>query len=106
MRLSWRDGETLERCKDMEFILYGREGGAMMEGMAKFKYLGWPLDQADDDCLELRRNVKQERKVWGRLGKILRREGAYSKVAEMLYKEVLQVVLLFGSETRILSAEI
>ena len=62
-------------------------------------------DQADDDCLELRRNVKQERRVWGRLGKILRREGAYSKVAEMLYKEVLQVVLLFGSETWVLSAE-
>ena len=39
MRLSWRDGETLERCKDMEFIFYGREGGAMIEGMERTKQM-------------------------------------------------------------------
>ena len=30
MRLRRRDVQMLERCEDMEFILYGREGGALV----------------------------------------------------------------------------
>ena len=39
-----------------------------MEGLATFKYLEWPLDQTDDGCLAVRRNIKWSWKVWGRLG--------------------------------------
>ena len=49
-------------------------------------------------------NVNQDQRVWGRLGKFLRREGAEPKVAEMFYRVVTQTVLLFGSETWVLPA--
>ena len=38
-----------ERCRDMEFILYGGEGGALVEVVANFKYMVHPLDKTDDD---------------------------------------------------------
>ena len=38
----------MERCGGMEFILYGREGDALAEGVANFKYLGRPLDQMEN----------------------------------------------------------
>ena len=38
-----------ERCEEMEFSLYMREGYAMVEGVATFKYLGWSLDQTDNE---------------------------------------------------------
>ena len=33
----------------MEFILYMRERGVLVDVVAKFKYLGRPLDQTDYD---------------------------------------------------------
>ena len=42
------------------------------------------------------------RSVWGRLGKLMRREGVKPKVSEMFYRAVAQVVLMFGSETWVL----
>ena len=33
----------------MECILYWREGHALVEGVAQFKYLGIPLDQTYDN---------------------------------------------------------
>ena len=57
----------------MEFSLYGIEGSNLLEGVSNFKYLGWTLDQVDDNWPAVRRNVKQAQRVWGRLRKILRR---------------------------------
>ena len=42
-----------ERCRDMEFILYRREGDMLVEGVANFKYLGIPLYQTDNDWPEV-----------------------------------------------------
>ena len=42
--------------------------------------------------------------VWGGLGTLLRREAADPSVLAMFYMEVAQAVLLFGSETLVLSA--
>ena len=104
MRLIWRYLKMAERCRDMEFILYRREGDALVEGVANFKYMGRKLDQTDYDWPVVRRNVKRAQRVWGMLGKLLRREGADPKVAEMFYRAVTHPVLLFGSETWLISA--
>ena len=74
-----------------------------MEVVANFKYLGRPLYQTYYDWLELPWNIKRERRVWGVLGGILIREGAYPKVAEIFYMVVIKEVLLFDSETWFLS---
>ena len=62
-----------EKCMDMESSLYGREGGDLVEGVATFKYMGRPLDQTDDGCPEVIRNINQAHKVWKKLEELLRR---------------------------------
>ena len=83
----------------MEFILYGGEGGALVEGLENFKYLGRPLDQTDENWTTIRQNIKQERTVWESLGKLLIREGKYTRVEAMFYRKVAQAVLFFDLET-------
>ena len=46
------------------------------------------------------------RQIWRRLGKLLRKEGAYLIISEKFYRAVVQVVILFGSENWVLMAVI
>ena len=57
-------------------------------------YKNWP---------SVMRNIMKSRHVWGRLGKLLRREGEEPTVSEKFYREVVQAVLLFGAETWVLT---
>ena len=72
--------------------------------MDYFNYLGQFLHQSDEDCLAVFRNIRKARQVLGCLGKILRREGADLILSAKFYRAVVQVVLLFGSETWVLTA--
>ena len=40
----WRWKRGAERCREMEFSLYGGDGGEMEEVLATFNYLDLPLD--------------------------------------------------------------
>ena len=66
------DVEMAARCSDMEFSLYGEEGGDVVEVVENFRYLGRTLDQMDDDFPEVSENIMCARSVWGRLGMLLR----------------------------------
>ena len=94
----------VEKCGYMEFSLEGEEGDEMLEGVAMFKYLGITLDKTDDNWTAVRRNILRARSVWGRLGTMIQREGADPRVSAMFYRTVSQVILLYGSETWVLSA--
>ena len=48
--------------------------------------------------------MKRVHKVWGQLGKIMGRKGADTQDLEMLYREVVQAVMLFGSEFLVMLA--
>ena len=76
----------------------------MVEGVAKFKYLGKTIDQTDDDWPSVRQHIMRAKLVWGRLGTLMIREGEEPRVLEMFDRAVAQAVLLFGSETWVLSA--
>ena len=73
-----------------------------MENVPTFQYRGRTLDQTDDDCPAVRQNIMRSRSVWGRLGKLLLREGAEKKLLESFYRAVVQAILLYGSETWVL----
>ena len=103
-RLRRRDMEMAERCGEMDFSLEGGEGEERVDNVTRFRYLGRPLDQTDDDWTDVWRNIMRTRLVWGRLGTLLRREGADPRVAEMFYRAVDQAILLYGSETWVISA--
>ena len=48
-------------------------------------------------------NIRKERVSWGRLARVLGREGADPKVSQSFYTAVTQQVLLFGAETWVLT---
>ena len=71
--------------------------------MTAFKYLGRVLTSGDDDWPAVVGKLPKERNSWGRLSRILIREGVDPKVTGHLFKEVTQAVLLFGAETWVLT---
>ena len=52
-----------------------------IEGVGRFKYLGILMDWSDDNWLEVLCNIRKERQLWGRLGKIRWRKGAEPTVS-------------------------
>ena len=48
-------------------------------------------------------NLKNSRKSWAQLTRILGREGANLRVSGMFFKAVVQAVLLFGSDTWVMT---
>ena len=61
------------------------------------------MTEGDDDCPEVAGNLAKARKSWGRLQGILSREGSTKRVSGNFFKAVVQQVLLFGSETWVVS---
>ena len=53
----------------------------------------------DNDVQAVRAQLRKARRVWMRVGNVLRGENASPKVCGMFYRAVVQAVLLFGSET-------
>ena len=91
-----------ERCGEMEFNLDWEEGDKRVDNVPTFRYLGRPLDQTDDDWSAVRKNIMRARSVWGRLGTLIRWEGADPKVSEIFCRAAVQAILLYGSETWVL----
>ena len=60
------------------------------------------MDWSDNNCPEVLRNVGKARRVWNRLGKLLRQEGADPRVSNMFYRAVVQSALIFGAKTWVL----
>ena len=70
-----------------------------------FKYLGCSLERSYDNWNAVLRNIWKARQVWGRLGKMLHREGVEPDVLAKFYCTVIQVVLLFGTDNWALLAQ-
>ena len=78
--------------------------GELVEVVLEFKYLGRILMATYKDWLAVAGNLKKARQIWGRLARVLSRGGADPKVSRTFYISVKQAVLLFGSETWVLTA--
>ena len=91
-----------ERRENSErsFEAYGKP----IESVTEFKYLGRILTATDDDWPEVVGNLRKVRRSWGRLPRVLGREGADPKVSRDFCIAVTQAVLLFGSETWVLTS--
>ena len=79
----------------MAFEVYGEQ----LKTVPSFKYLGRILTAGYDDWPAVAGNLGKARKSWGRLQRILSREGANKRVSGDFFKAVVQQVLLFGAET-------
>ena len=56
------------------------------------------MKAADENWPEVVENLMKARKSWARMARIMGREGSKPRVLGMLFKVVVQSVLLFGSE--------
>ena len=79
----------------MAFEVYGRQ----LNTVPSFKYLGRILTAGYNDWPAVAGNLGKAQKSWGRLQRILGREGADKRVSGNFFKVVVQQVLLFGAET-------
>ena len=90
-RLAAAEGEA---ATERAFNAYGRR----MDSVRDFRYLVRTLTSTDDDWPAVARNLQRARTTWGRLARILGREGAGPKVSHNFYIAVTQQFLLFGAE--------
>ena len=61
------------------------------------------MTTGDYDWLEMAGNLSKARNIWMKMTVILSREGADPKESGLLFKAVVQVVLLFGAEMWVLT---
>ena len=90
--------ETRENS-ERAFHAYGKP----MEAVLEFRCLGRLLTATDDYWPEVAGNIRKARVSWGRLARVLGREGADPKVSRSFYTAVTQQVLIFGAEPWVLT---
>ena len=61
------------------------------------------MTDLDDNWKEVVGNIRKARKSWARLLSILGRDGYSPMVSGMLFKVVVQAVLIFGAETWVIT---
>ena len=67
--------------------------------VTSLKYLAQMILEADNNWLVVVNNLSRARKVWRRMLRILSREGAAPRVFGFFLNGVVQAVLLFRSDT-------
>ena len=77
-----------------------------LETVATFKCLERVMTACDDEWTAVAGNFVESWKSWGWLSRILSWEGADKRVSENFSKAVVQVILLFGEETWVLTLRI
>ena len=74
--------------------------------VSSFKYLGRVLSESDNNWPAVICNLRIARNKWAHILWVLGQEGADSQTSVMLYTAVVQVVLLYRSESWVMSLRI
>jgi len=77
--------------------------GVPIETVTQYRYLGREVQANDRDDLAVTENIKKARARWGQLCRIFSNDSTNPKVMSRFYIALVQQVLLFGSETWVLS---
>ncbi len=77
--------------------------GDVLEHVEVFKYLGRMMAQDDNDIQAIRAQLRKARATWARVGQVLRSENAPLPIAAWFYQAIVQAILLYGSETWVIS---
>ena len=94
--------EAAAANKEAKSVVF-KIGNKEIETVKQFKYLGQILRYEDDDLPAVTANIAKARKRWGKIARLLSRDGASPKTMGYFYKAVVQSVLLYGSETWVLT---
>ena len=89
----------MRKTSERAFHAYWKQ----MRAVTEFPYLGRFLTATDYDWPAVAGNIRKAQVSWGRLARVLGREGADPKVSRSFYTAVTQQVLLFGAESWVLT---
>ena len=78
--------------------------GIPLAKVTSVRYLGSVLSADNNYCPAVVRNLWKARWMWARLMRVLSREGADAQASGQIYLAVVQSVLLYGSETWVMTA--
>jgi hypothetical protein len=77
-----------------------------IETLTSFRYLGHIITSMDDDWEAARLNLFNARNQWMTISRVLTRSSASPRISALFYKATIQTVLLYGSETWVITNEI
>ena len=97
-----RQRETIAAARRSREIVFQIDG-VDLETVPSFKYLGRLLTSTDDDWPAVAANLRKARQRWAMVSRILRKDNMDPGVAGWFYKALAQSVLLYGSETWVLT---
>ena len=89
------------RPKTQDHIFHS--GNQELEYITEFLYLGSILHQDDNDAPAIRHNIAKARARWHRISRLLKREGASARTMGTFYLSIVHSILLYGSETWVLT---
>jgi len=98
-RLHW--AQALRQIQASKAIFH--IGDSTIENVSEFLYLGRILQYQDLDDQAVLRNLKKTRLCWSRIQKVLSADGCSPKVMGYFYKTLAMTVLLYGSESWVIS---
>ncbi len=77
--------------------------GNVLERVDVFKYLGHLMSQDDDDIQAIRAQIRKARSSWACIGQVLWSEKVSPFDAARFYQAIIQAILLYGSESWVIS---
>ena len=77
--------------------------GEPIERVREFLYLGRWIFDSDDDTETIKRQINKTKYRWMRLSRVLKRRDANPLIMGSFYKAVIEAVLLYGSESWVIS---
>ncbi len=75
----------------------------VLERVKVFKYLGRMMAQDDNDIQAIRAQLRKAHATWARVGQVLWSKNAPPPIATRFYQAIVQAILLYGSETWVIS---
>jgi hypothetical protein len=87
--------EDIRKAREVSFSVRG----VPFESVSKFLYLGHQLLSIDDNWPDVVNNLAKAQRPWATIYRVLIRDGATPRISAMFYNAVVQLVLLYGSET-------
>jgi hypothetical protein len=77
--------------------------GDVLERVEVYKYLRRVMAQDNDDLQAIRMQLWKACSTWAWVGQVLRSKNAMPFVAAQFYQAIIQAILLYGSETWVIS---
>jgi hypothetical protein len=100
-RQQWEAAVTAALALHQQFTIHGD----LLEWVEVYKYLGRMMAQDNNDAQAIRAQLRKARATWARVGKILWGENTSPTVAAKFYLAMVQAILLYDSETWVISLQ-